>query len=226
MVKKFLIIFILANIYAFLFAENTENILANVYLNFNKINTLDILLEIKQININKKSNGKVEKKNEARILYKKPGKRKIIYINSLNKNIEQTIKNENSDKEKIELHPYCLFNIEDFLKNFEIKIKHKDVRIKRGMEEIIAIRKGQATNYPQVRIFVQGNRILEMKFYTATGKKYYELKVIDYKKIEDIEFPIKINEKFIADNNYIINTINYKKIKINKEISDKEFSKG
>lgn len=110
-----------------------------------------------------------------------------------------------------------------FFENFDLSIRQKDDRIKRGREEIIAIRKGQDAQYPQIRIFIKAGLVEEIKFYSAGGKKYYEVKINTYEKTKGIDIPVDITEKITAQNNEIVSSIKYSNIDVNLVISDSEF---
>lgn len=111
-----------------------------------------------------------------------------------------------------------------FFENFDLTIKQKDERIKRGMEEIIAIRKGQDAQYPQIRIFMKNGNVEEMKFYSISGKKYYEVKVNSYEKNKGIDVPVDITEKIHAQKNKIVSSIKYSNVQVNANIADSEFA--
>jgi hypothetical protein len=104
-----------------------------------------------------------------------------------------------------------------------LTILNKDERIKRGGEEIIAIKKGQKLQYPQIRIFIIEDQVITMKFYDIYGKRYYEVDVKNYAKINGISYPTQIVEKLTSKQNEITNNINYSEVNINTAISDSEF---
>ena len=106
-------------------------------------------------------------------------------------------------------YPDCLFNIEAYFKNYIITIKQKDERIKAGYEEVIAVPQGQTTQYPQVRLFIKGTKVKDIKFYNTLGKKYYTVKVKKYEKINGADFSTIIVEKMISEKTTLENTISY-----------------
>ncbi|HDQ26152.1 MAG TPA: hypothetical protein ENN43_05335 [bacterium] len=125
--------------------------------------------------------------------------------------------------EKASLYPECLFNITDFLGDFELSTVEKDERIKRGMEEITAVKKGQALRYPQIRLLVKGGRIQEMKFYSISGKNYYSVKVNQYRRVKNVDVPVDITEEIKTRKNSVTNHIRYTNMEVNGPVSDSEF---
>ncbi len=219
--KRFLLIVLVLSIFVSLFAKDAEKIIEKVYKNNANISTLDTLFDMSRKNHIKKDDKFIEKRTVKRILIKKPDKKKII---NLNKNtlapLSEAIPEKKAGKN---LYPEVLFDMENFLKDYNIFLTKKDERIKRGREEIIAIKKGQKLRYPQIRIAVKNKRAEEIKFYSVLGKKYYHITVDKYIKIKNTYFPAKITEKLIAEKNEITNTINYTDVKLNKSIPDSEF---
>ncbi len=219
--KRLLLIVLVLSISVSLFAKDAEKIIEKVYENNACINTLDTLFDINRKNYIKKDNKLIEKRTVKRILIKKPDKKKII---NLNKNtlapLSEAIPEKRADKN---LYPEVLFDMENFLNDYDVSLTEKDERIKRGREEIVAVKKGQKLKYPQIRIIIINNRVEEIKFYSVLGKKYYHIIVDKYIKVKNLYFPAQITEKLIAEKNEITNTIKYTDIKLNKPIPDSEF---
>ena len=220
---------------AVIFGASAKEMMDKASANMDKISSVDT-----QVDLNTKDtdNGKKADKVSAtskRILLKKPGKMKIIYTtpaapatngkNKVNSTVQTAAPADviSDDSKAVSLSPACIFDMANFFENFDLSIRQKDERIKRGREEIIAIRKGQDVQYPQIRIFIKGGLVEEMKFYSAGGKKYYEVKIDTYEKTKGIDVPVDITEKIITQNNKIESTIKYSNVEINVEISDSEF---
>jgi hypothetical protein len=128
-----------------------------------------------------------------------------------------------ASNKNISLSPSCLFDIKKFLENYDIDTKIRDERIKMGIEEIIAIKKGQKITYPQIRIFVKDGHVQAMKFYSITGKNYYSMKVNNYSKIGNIDMPDDIVEEIKTNKNTISTHIKYTNVQLNQDIDDSEF---
>jgi len=176
----------------FLYADTSVTITAQVYDNFDKILTIKAkyTIETKQIR-NGKSEKDVIKNFEV---------------------VDSSLSTPNSQM-KVGLYPDCLFRIKSFFSNYDMNIKQKDERIKVGAEEVIAIQKGQQKQYPQIRLFISGTKVREIKFYGPTGKKYYTAKAKKYEQKNGADFPTEIIEKFISKKTTIENTVLYSNIK-------------
>jgi hypothetical protein len=115
------------------------------------------------------------------------------------------------DFEQPVFYPDCLFKLREFLTNYDLTVTQKDERIKLGKEEIIAIRKGQTSAYPQIRITIKNDEVKDIRFYSINGKKYYVVKVKMYENINGVKTPSEISEVIIAKNNNIEKNISYSK---------------
>jgi hypothetical protein len=173
----------------FLYADTAVTITVQAYDNFDKISTMEAkyTIQTKQLR-----NGNIEKNvtNEFNIS-----------------------KNTTPGQVKTGLYPECLFNMKKYFENYNMTVKQKDERIKAGFEEVIAIPQGQTNQYPQVRLFIKGTKVKDIKFYNAQGKKYYTVKIKKYEKINGADFPTLIIEKMISEKTTIENTISYSNFK-------------
>jgi len=116
--------------------------------------------------------------------------------------------------EKKYLYPKCLYGIDDYLADFNLSLVPKDERIKQGKEEIIAIKNGQDTEYPQIRVVVKGDAVESMKFFAMNGVKYYEIIVDKTAKISTISIPVELTEKFYTEAGTMTNTLKYEGINL------------
>lgn len=218
----------------FAFADKkADNLMKAVFDNADAITSADVTVE--SVVTEKRANKTTEKTDLKKILMKKPNKMKITYLDAVGATGSAAINVLNASTlavsgqntqivdKNASLYPECLFNITGFLKDFNLTILDKDERIKRGMEEVIAIKKGQTLQYPQIRIWVKTGRVQEMKFYSISGKKYYSIKINQYDKKKNIDVPVDITEDVIAQKNSISNRIKYTNVDINKTIPDAEF---
>lgn len=90
---------------------------------------------------------------------------------------KQAVKKYDKNDPKTGLCPDAIFSLDKMLKNYELTLVQKDERIKTGREEIVARMKGQAAMYPQIRIILKDKAVFMVRFYDATGKRYYEAKI-------------------------------------------------
>lgn len=168
-----------------LFAADAKEILKPVYQNFSSIDNWDATMTVETV-----EKGKSKQVISKKIKYKKHGAKK-----------------ENGETDN--LYPNCIFHIEKFLENYSLTVLKKDERIKLGTEEIIAVPKNQKTAYPQIRIKVKSGQVIEMKFYSATGKKYYEVKLVGKIETSDNAKKIDIKETYFFKENTLENLIHY-----------------
>ena len=225
--KRLVFILVLVFVISIAYAKDKpEKILEKVFDNMASIISVDAISEMtKENNIYSKKKNEVTKSTK-RILIKKPNKQKVVYLDNVTKapivGVEPLIDTGEITENK-SLYPVCLFDIERFLTNYELSVTDKDERIKRGREEVVAIKKGQEMSYPQIRIIVKNDQVELIKFYSITGKKYYEVIVNKYGKTKGIDFPEEITEKLYSKKNEIVNTIKYTQIELNETIPDSEF---
>jgi outer membrane lipoprotein-sorting protein len=230
--KKILLITTAAVCFAsMLFADTAENLLKKVYDNNRRITSLDINEDSSTTETVFAGNRKYFRNDSKHILFKNPGKMKIArngpnagnsVSNSMAAGKTSTAATAIINKDA-SMHPDCLFNAEVYFKNFNVKIMNRDERIKRGGEEIVATRKEQKTEFPQIRIFIRDNKVREIKFYSATGRKYYEIKVADYATINGLDVPSRIKENVFTSRNKIETDFNYGNIALNTDIPDSSF---
>lgn len=222
--KRFVFVLTVLLTPAVIFAgKKAENIMQKVYDNMNSIDTINTYIDTDVL-------GKDKKSMNRKILIKKPNKMKIIPVNSKTKTLltdNTYIKSGKTEpftnNNKVFLYPACLFAPEYFYKNYTLTVKEKDERIKRGMEEIIAIRTGQEREYPQIRLLVKKDQIKRIRFYDMWGKRHYELKIHKYDEFGEVKFPVKMTEKVRTRNDKTIRKINYYNTELNKPIPDSEF---
>ena len=223
---------------AVLFGASAKEMMDKASVNIGKISSIDA-----QVDLNSKDSDNVKKTDKEnitskRILLKKPGKMKIMHLtqamvpadngkNEAKSTVQKAAPSDiiSDDTKPVSLSPACIFDMNKFFENFDLSIKQKDERIKRGREEIVAIRKGQTAQYPQIRIIIMDGLVEEMKFYSISGKRYYEVKVNTYEKSKGIDIPVDITEKITSQNNIIVNNIKYSNIEVNTAIPDSEFIK-
>jgi len=214
MKRMIFIIFIILGAVVVSAADKAGQIMEKVFKNMD-------ILESAEIQVNTTIVEKNNKRSAQKVKYIKPDKIKSISVDS---NTGEPLRVENmpeyQDEEikRVSLYPACLFDPGYFYRNYDCSVKEKDERIKRGMEEIIAIRKGQEREYPQIRIFVKTGRIEMIRFYDIYGKRYYELKVKKYEKIKNMEFPVEMVEKMTVNNSKITRVIEYSDIRINIKV--------
>ncbi len=201
-ILTFVIILLSSNI---VFAETADKIMTKAYEGFDKIKSFSAKFSYSTKETGKNKNIK-ENKSVKSITFNKDETKNA---ESKNKTTVTTGQNTADDKTITKLYPECLFNIKEFLSNYELSIREKDERIKMGSEEIIAIPKGQKTAYPQIRVLVAAGKVMQMKFYDMAGKKYYDVKVNTYEKQNGIDMPVDIDESIISANNRIDSKIEY-----------------
>jgi hypothetical protein len=229
MKRIFIVMSVIVILSTLSFADAASDLLQKVYANNKQLNTLDVVEDSTTTETAAATN-KISVNNESRhILFnKKSEKLKLTYNNAKQKtasNGKVTATNPGTfilSGRNASMHPECLYNIEGYLSNFDVKIMKKDERIKRGGEEIVATRKGQKTEFPQIRIFIKNDQVHEMKFYSMTGKKYYELKTHSYSTINGVDVPDSITESIFAKKNRVDSEFRYSNTKVNTTITDNQ----
>jgi len=217
------------------YAGKAEDLMAQIYLNNAKITTANVTVAENVLDAT--GNTGTGKTMNKQILLKNPDKIKVIYLDQQvaaanNTSAKKTTSNSPMtnrviiDKKAAHLNPECVFDAENFFKNFVMTVKEKDARIKLGRDEVIATRKGQTLPYPQIRLMLKDGKIQTVKFYSIKGQKYYEVKINSYSRISGIDIPDDIVEKTGIKNNVITNKIKYKQIQLNTTISDGVFVKN
>ncbi|PKL91025.1 MAG: hypothetical protein CVV21_09490 [Candidatus Goldiibacteriota bacterium HGW-Goldbacteria-1] len=196
--------------------KKAENVMAKAFESMTQIQNVEAIA-VTEIKNEKNGSVKVEALEAKKVTVIKPYQ-KII------KKLDYTTKTElpgqdtagadliPAAQEQKYLYPKCLFGMQEYFENFDFALFDKDERIKQGKEEVIAIKKGQETEYPQIRITVNGNDVEMMKFFAMDGKKYYELIVDKTEKIKAINVPVEMTEKFYTNNGTMINVLKYENI--------------
>lgn len=213
-----------------------EKQLEKIFKNYSNITTVEADADITTEETAANIRGKKIKSNVKKVLIKKAdrqnrtdnkrNKKKVILLDEKTRqplSVQQSESMDRKPEPAPALYPYHLFDPKNYFKNFKLSITVKDERIKIRGEEIIAIRKGQEREYPQIRIDVQNNRIKKMRFYSISGKRYYTMTVNKYIKIKGFDVPVEITEHFNTKKNEIKNDINYTIIRLNEPISDSDF---
>jgi len=174
-------------------------IMERVYANLAQIRSSNAALTAEITGIDRGNKGKKGEKQH-----------RVVYINNYNgPRVVGTGGKARITEAKEKMYPECVFNMEAFLENYSLAVKEKDSRIKRGIEEIVAVRKGQPAPYPQIRVFVKDGKVESVRFFGINGRKYYEVRVEKYKRIGGVEFPVEMAEAAISANNTIKKRIVY-----------------
>ncbi|PKL92139.1 MAG: hypothetical protein CVV21_05145 [Candidatus Goldiibacteriota bacterium HGW-Goldbacteria-1] len=208
-----------------IYADNTAgNVISKIYSNFDSINTIDVEISSASEETILSNNHKELKNKIKRIVLKKENKKKKLELLDSTSTIKFSVV-KNNEISSASLYPACLFDIKNFLNDYNLTSVNKDERIEeiKG-KEIIAIKNNQQKEYPQIRMNIIKDKIVEMRFYSFSGKKYYVLKMNKYVKIKGIDIPEEIVEEFHANKNEVINTMTFKVNRLNTSILDTEFN--
>ena len=211
-------------------AADADNVMKKVFNNIDKITSGDVNVTV--VSKEDKAGKSTEKSEKKRVRFKSPDKLKITYektaaLKLQSAGVPESAEPENeivSNKNPY-LSPACIFNAKKFFSGYEFRTLEKDERIKRGREEIIAVRKGQAAEYPQIRLVIKNDIIESVRFYSAAGKRYYEVVAVEHKKNKGINVPVLLKETVTAEGNTTETVLDYRDIQVNVSIPDAEFVK-